>query len=48
MQKPPKGRILASLWTFPISGLVAIVALFLRKFVNLPVGDITEWANSIA
>lgn len=48
MQKPPKGRILAGLWTFPISGVLALVALFLRRFVNLPVGDITEWANSVA
>jgi len=47
MQKPSKGRILAGLWTFPISGLVAIIALFLRKFVNLPVGDIAEWAESV-
>lgn len=48
MQKPPKKRILFCLWTFPISGSMAIVALFLRKFVNLPVGDITEWANSVS
>jgi hypothetical protein len=48
MQKPPKGRILVGLWTFPLSGITALVALLLRKFVNLPVGDITEWANSVA
>ena len=48
MQKPPKSRVLLGLWTFPMSGIVAIIALFLRKFVNLPVGDITEWANSVA
>ena len=48
MQNPPTKRILIGLWTFPISGVMAIVALFLRKFVNLPVGDITEWANSVA
>jgi len=48
VQKPPKGRILAGLWTFPVSGLVAIVALFLRNFVNLPVGDIAEWAESVS
>lgn len=47
MQSPPKRRILAGLWTFPISGLMAIVALFLRKFVNLPGGDLTEWANTV-
>jgi len=48
VQKPPKKTILISLWTFPISGLVASVALFLRNFVNLPAGDMTEWANSVA
>jgi len=48
VQKPPKKRILFGFWTFPISGSVAIVALFLRKFVNLPVADITEWANSVS
>jgi len=49
MQKPPKKkRILIGLWTFPVSGLVAIGALFLRNFVNLPVGDITGWAESVA
>jgi hypothetical protein len=47
MQKPPKRRILVGLWTFPISGGMALTALYLRKFVNLPVGDITEWANSV-
>ena len=47
MQKPPKKRILLSLWTFPISGFMAIVALLLRKFVNLPVGDIAEWARDV-
>ncbi len=47
MQKPPKKRILVSLWTFPISGLIAIVALLLRKFVNLPIGDISEWARDV-
>ena len=48
MQKPPKQRILVGLWTFPISGVLALIALFLRKFVNLPVGDITEWAEGVA
>lgn len=48
MQKPPKKRILVSLWAFPISGITALVALFLRKFVNLPLGDVSEWANSVA
>jgi len=48
MQNPPKGRILVGLWTFPISGVMALIALFLRKFVNLPVGDITEWAKGVA
>ena len=48
MQKPPKRRILVGLWTFPLSGITALVALLLRKFVNLPIGDITEWANSVA
>jgi hypothetical protein len=47
MQIPPKRRIIAGLWTFPISGVMAISALFLRKFVNLPVGDITEWAQDV-
>jgi len=47
MQMPPKRRILSGLWTFPVSGVAAIIALFLRKFVNLPVGDISEWATSV-
>lgn len=48
MRKPPKARILPGLWTFPVSGGMALAALFLRKFVNLPVGDITAWSNSMA
>lgn len=48
MQKPPKKRILVSLLSFPISGITALIALFLRKFVNLPVGDVSEWAKSVA
>jgi len=48
VQNPPKGRILVALWTFPVSGLVAIVALFIRNFVNLPVGDKAEWAESVS
>ena len=47
MQNPPKRRIIVGLWTFPISGVIAIIALFLRKFVNLPVGDLTEWAQDV-
>jgi hypothetical protein len=47
MQMPPKRRIIAGLWTFPISGVIAIIALFLRKFANLPVGDISEWAQDV-
>lgn len=47
MQQPSRKRIIASLWTFPISGVTALAALFLRKFVNLPVGDLTEWANGV-
>ena len=47
MQMPPKRRIIAGLWTFPISGVIAIIALYLRKFTNLPVGDIREWAQNV-
>lgn len=48
MQKPPKSRILAGLWTLPISALLAIVALLLRRFVNLPGGDLAQWASAVA
>jgi len=47
VQKPPKKRILIGLWSFPISGLLAIFALFLRNFINLPVGNISEWAEIV-
>jgi len=48
MQYPSKRKILLCLFTFPLSGVLALVALFLRKFVGLPIGDLAAWAGVVA
>jgi hypothetical protein len=48
MQLPAKRRILLCLWTLPLSGILAIVALLLRKYVGLPGEDLAEWAGKVA
>ena len=47
MQLPSNKRLIVCLWTLPISGIVAIGALFLRKFVVLPGTDVLEWAQMV-
>ena len=48
MQFPKTNRLIMCLWTLPISGILAISALFLRKFVGLPGEDLVEWAQSVS
>ena len=47
MQLPSNKRLIFCLWTLPISGVVAIGALFLRKFTVLPGNDALEWAQMV-
>jgi len=47
MQLPSNKRLIICLWTLPISGVVAIGALFLRKFIVLPGNDELEWAQMV-
>ena len=47
MQLPSNKRLIICLWTLPISGVVAIGALFLRKFIVLPGNDALEWAQMV-
>jgi len=47
MQLPSKKRLILGLWTLPISGVLAIGALFLRKFIVLPGQDLLEWAHMV-
>ena len=47
MQLPSNKRLIFCLWTLPISGIVAIGALFLRKFIVLPGDDLLEWAHMV-
>ncbi|HSG45253.1 MAG TPA: hypothetical protein VLA72_19070 [Anaerolineales bacterium] len=47
MQLPSNKRLIICLWTLPISGVVAIGALFLRKFIVLPGNDLGEWAQMV-
>ena len=48
MQFPSNKRLILCLWTLPISGLLAIGALLLRKFIVLPGTDLLEWAQMVA
>lgn len=45
---PSKRKILLCLYTFPLSGSLALAALILRKFVNIPGEDLAEWAGVVA
>ena len=45
MQLPSNKRLIICLWTLPISGIVAIGALFLRKCTVLPGNDVLDWAQ---
>ncbi len=47
MQLPSNKRLILSLWTLPISGVLAIGALFLRRFTVLPGQDLLEWAQMV-
>jgi hypothetical protein len=47
MQLPTKRKLLLCLSTLPLSGILAIVALLLRKFVGLPGEDLAEWAGKV-
>jgi len=48
MQYPSNRRLMACLWTLPVSGVMAIGALLLRKFIVLPGDDPLEWAQMVA
>jgi hypothetical protein len=48
MQYPSKNKILFCLFTFPFSGLLALVALFMRRFASLPGEDLKAWAEVVA
>jgi len=48
MQLPSTKRLVLSLWTLPISGILALIALFLRKFVGLPGEDLVQWAQIVS
>ena len=36
------------LWTLPISGVLGMAVLFLRKFIGLPGEDLIEWATVVS
>jgi hypothetical protein len=48
MQFPSKRKILFCLLTLPLSGILALVALVLRKFVGMPIGDLAAWAGVVS
>jgi hypothetical protein len=48
MQYPSTKRLIFCLWTLPISGIFALIALFLRKFFVLPGADLVGWAQMVA
>lgn len=48
MQFPSTKRLVLCLWTLPISGILALIPLILRKFVGLPGEDLVEWAKIVA
>jgi len=41
-------RILTCMWTLLVSGVLALTALLLKKFVGLPGENLVEWANVVA
>lgn len=48
MQLPSSRKIYYCLITFPISGLLALIALFMRRFASLPGEDLKAWAEVVA
>lgn len=48
MAFPKRMRLALCLLTFPVSGLVAIVALLLRGFAGLPGEDLAAWAQIVS
>jgi Na+-driven multidrug efflux pump len=48
MQFPKSKRLIICLWSLPISGILAIFALFLRNFVGLPGENLLEWAQAVS
>ena len=48
MQIPKPTRLALCLLTFPVSGILAIVALLARKFVGLPGEDLAKWAKVVS
>lgn len=47
MQFPSHRKIYISLFTLPLSGLLALVALFMRRFASLPGEDLKSWAEVV-
>jgi len=47
MQLPSRNKIILCLVTLPLSGILALVALVLRKFVGMPGGDLSVWAGVV-
>lgn len=48
MHFPSTKRLVLCLWTLPISGILALIALLLRKFVGLPGENLIEWARIVS
>lgn len=48
MQYPKTKRLIVSLWSLPVSGAIAIFALYLRNFVVLPGEDLLSWAQVVS
>jgi hypothetical protein len=48
MQQPSRRKLIVCLYTFPLSGILALAALVLRKFVGMPGGDLAAWAGVVA
>ena len=48
MQYPKTKRLIISLWSLPVSGVIAIIALYLRDFASLPGEDLLSWAQVVS
>ena len=48
MQCPKPTRLFLCLLTFPASGILAIIALLLRRFAGLPGQNLVEWAEVVS
>ena len=48
MQYPKTKHLIVSLWSLPVSGAIAIFALYLRNFVVLPGEDLLSWAQVVS